>query len=92
MSLFDWIKENKITGEYEERVDEATKRFLNQRNSIRAIHDKPGYQELVRWMTVEKEAAMQAVMNSGKDRGKERGRYELADKFLTFLENLTRKN
>jgi hypothetical protein len=86
--IIDWLKENKIEKDHEEAVDNATKRFLNQRNSIREIFDKKGYKEIKRWLSSERDNAMKVVMASGKNKIEERARYNAADRLLTFLENL----
>lgn len=86
--IFDWMKERKITNEYTEELNPAIRRFLSQVDSIKAISNTEGYKEIKRWMNVEREAALKAVMASKEDRAKEKARYEFAAQFIEFLERL----
>ena len=89
MSIIDYMKEQKVSKTYAKDVQEAVNIYLEQKNAIKDIKDKKGMKEIIKYFEREKDAALKAIMNSGKARDYEKGKYELADNFLSFVNRLT---
>ena len=88
MSIIDVINDNKAKKVYAKSIDDAVKIFEQQKNALKKIKNTEGLKEIKDYFKREKEASMRLIMNSSKNNEKEKGRYELADNFLKFVDRL----
>lgn len=86
--ITDAVKESRLQKTYDTATQRAVEMFLNQKDAINNIKDTEGLKEIRMFFEREKEASMQLIMSSSKNNEKEKGRYDLADRFLTFLDRL----
>lgn len=89
MNLFEQIYvEPKLTKEYDASMQKAISIFDEQKDAIKEIKKLKGYKLIKQFLNDNKQATINLLLKSKKDRLKAKERYLVCSELLEFLENL----